>query len=86
MLQWKRTRKTNGEARSLHGYPLQPAAQPKIGTLPRRSAVDLVGCLVHDVEKAWSNGKVASLLVFDVQGAFETVFADRIQARLRDQG
>ncbi len=44
----------------------------QFGALPRRSAVDLVGCLIHDIEQARSWGKVAPLLTLDIQGAYDT--------------
>ncbi|HQT72233.1 MAG TPA: reverse transcriptase domain-containing protein, partial [Thiobacillus sp.] len=34
----------------------------QIGALPKRSAVDLVAALVHDIETALANGQVATLV------------------------
>ncbi|POS82881.1 hypothetical protein EPUL_003848 [Erysiphe pulchra] len=58
----------------------------QFGALPKRSAADLVGCLVHDIEKARSQRKVASLLTMDIRGAFDTVLPGRLKYRLRKQG
>ncbi|OAQ74382.1 endonuclease/reverse transcriptase [Purpureocillium lilacinum] len=58
----------------------------QIGALPKRSAVDLVAALVHDIETALANGQVATLVTMDVQGAFDTVMRNRLILRLRQQG
>ena len=57
-----------------------------IGAMPKRSAVDLVSCLVHDIEAAWDQNQAASLLTLDIKGAFNIVLANRLQLRLREQG
>lgn len=56
------------------------------GALPKRSAVDLVASLVHDIEVALSQQKVATLVTMDIQGAFDTVMRNRLILRLRQQG
>nr|ABC24970.1 reverse transcriptase [Monascus pilosus] len=56
------------------------------GALPGRSAIDLVQVLVHRVEKAFQQGKVASLLLMDVKGAFDAVDHQRLLSHLRLQG
>ena len=61
-------------------------ASQQFGTLPLRSAVDLTTCLLHDVEQALNQGKTASLLTFDVKGAFDGVLPGRLVHRLRTQG
>ncbi|KAJ6439060.1 reverse transcriptase [Purpureocillium lavendulum] len=58
----------------------------QIGALPKRSAVDLVTALVHDIETALAHGQVATLITMDVQGAFDTVMRNRLILRLRQQG
>ncbi|OAQ65636.1 endonuclease/reverse transcriptase [Purpureocillium lilacinum] len=58
----------------------------QIGALPKRSAVDPVAALVHDIETALANGQVATLVTMDVQGAFDTVMRNRLILRLRQQG
>lgn len=58
----------------------------QFGALPLRSAIDLTTCLTHDVEQALNEGKTASLLTFDVKGAFDTVLPGRLLYRLRVQG
>jgi hypothetical protein len=56
------------------------------GALPGCSAIDLVQVLVHRVEKALSQGRVASLLLLDVKGAFDAVDHQRLLSHLRLQG
>ncbi|KAL3955841.1 hypothetical protein ACCO45_009860 [Purpureocillium lilacinum] len=68
---------------SIHYGVLQPQ---QIGGLPKRSAVDLVAALIHDIEVALSRGMVATLVTMDVQGAFDTVMRNRLILRLRQQG
>ena len=58
----------------------------QIGALPKRSAVDLVAALIHDIEEAFAQKQVATLLTMDVQGAFDTVMRNRLVLRLREQG
>ena len=58
----------------------------QFGALPKRSAVDLAACVTHDVERAFAEHKVASLLTMDVSGAFNAVLRDRLILRLRQQG
>lgn len=61
-------------------------ASQQFGALPLRSAIDLTTCLTHDVEQALNQGKTASLLTFDVKGAFDNVLPGRLIHRLRTQG
>ncbi|KAJ3499512.1 hypothetical protein NLG97_g286 [Lecanicillium saksenae] len=56
------------------------------GALPKRSAVDLVAALVHDIEETFAQGLVATLVTMDVEGAFDTVMRNRLILRLRQQG
>lgn len=56
------------------------------GALPKRSALDLVACTTHDIELALRKGKEASMLIIDVQGAFDAVLPNRLVKRLREQG
>ena len=56
------------------------------GALPKRSAVDLVAALVHDIEVAFAKGQVATMVTMDIQGAFDTVLRNRLVLRLRQQG
>ncbi|XP_044720134.1 endonuclease-reverse transcriptase domain-containing protein [Hirsutella rhossiliensis] len=53
------------------------------GALPKRSAVDLVAALLHDIEEAFARGQVATLVTMDIQGAFDTVLRNRLILRLR---
>ncbi|EFZ02030.2 Reverse transcriptase [Metarhizium robertsii ARSEF 23] len=56
------------------------------GALPKRSAVDLVAALVHDIEEALVRGQVATLVTADIQGAFDSALCNRLVLRLRQQG
>ena len=58
----------------------------KFGALPKRSATDLVSCVVHDVEEARSRGWVATFVTLDVQGAFDPVLHNRLIRRMQAQG
>ncbi|KAI9146760.1 putative RNA-directed DNA polymerase from transposon BS [Paramyrothecium foliicola] len=56
------------------------------GALPKRSAVDLVAALIHDIEEAFAKKQVVTLVTMDIQGAFDTVMRKRLALRLREQG
>lgn len=43
------------------------------GATPRRSAVDAVATLTHDIEKAFRDKKIMTALTFDIKGAFDRV-------------
>lgn len=68
---------------SIHYGVLHPQ---QAGALPKRSAVDLVAALLHDIEEAFARGQVATLVTMDIQGAFDTVLRNRLILRLREQG
>ncbi|PWI64383.1 hypothetical protein PCL_10521 [Purpureocillium lilacinum] len=72
---------------SIHYGVLHPQ---QAGALPKRSAVDLVAALVHDIEEAFARGLVATLVTMHIQGAFDTVLRNRLInrliLRLRQQG
>ena len=68
---------------SIHHEVLHPQ---QAGALPKRSAVDLVAALIHDIEEALARGQVATLVTMDVQGAFDAVLRNRLTLRLREQG
>ncbi|XP_044715319.1 reverse transcriptase (RNA-dependent DNA polymerase) domain-containing protein [Hirsutella rhossiliensis] len=68
---------------SVHFGVLHPQ---QAGALPKRSAVDLVAALVHDIEEAFARKQVATLVTLDIQGAFDTVLRNRLILRLREQG
>ena len=63
-------------------------SSPQFGGLPRRSAVDLAACVLHDIEKAKTkhHAGVSTLLTKDVSGAFNAVYKNRLVRRLRTQG
>lgn len=58
----------------------------RFGALPKRSATDLVSCLVHNVEVACSLGKVVWVLTFEIKGPFDTALPSRLRKILYDQG
>ncbi|KID93327.1 Endonuclease/exonuclease/phosphatase, partial [Metarhizium majus ARSEF 297] len=68
---------------SIHYAVLHPQ---QAGALPKRSAVDLVAALIHDIEEAFARGEVATLVTADIQGAFDTAMCNRLVLRLREQG
>lgn len=43
------------------------------GATPRRLAVDAVATLTHDIEKAFRDKKIMTVLTFDIKGAFDRV-------------
>ena len=55
------------------------------GALPLRSAPDLALALVNDVQRQWRIGLQASLLTFDIQGAFDSILPGRLASRLLEQ-
>ncbi|KAJ6436970.1 Protein phosphatase 1 regulatory subunit 3A [Purpureocillium lavendulum] len=68
---------------SVHHGVLHPQ---QAGALPKRSAVDLVAALVHDIEEAFARNMVATVVTLDAEGAFDTVLQNRLILRLRQQG
>lgn len=56
------------------------------GALPKRSAMDLVASLTHDLETALQKGKCATLVTLDVQGAFDALLPNRLLRRMQIQG
>lgn len=54
--------------------------------LPKRSAIDLVAALIHDIEEAVSRKQVATLVTMDIQGTSDTVMRNRRILRLGEQG
>ena len=46
--------------------------------LPKRSATDLVPCVVHEIEEARSQGWASTFVTLDVQGAFDAVLHNRL--------
>ena len=56
------------------------------GALPKRSATDLVASFVHDAEAALAAGKVLTVVIMDVQGAFDALLKRRLLRRMRAMG
>ncbi|EED11708.1 reverse transcriptase, putative [Talaromyces stipitatus ATCC 10500] len=61
-------------------------ASQQFGALPLRSVINLTTCLTHNIEQALNQGKTASLLTFDVEGAFDNVLPGRLTYQLQTQG
>ncbi|CCE34857.1 uncharacterized protein CPUR_08796 [Claviceps purpurea 20.1] len=56
------------------------------GALPRKSAMDLVASFTHDVELALNKNLSVSMVLMDVQGAFDALLRNRLLERMRRQG
>lgn len=56
------------------------------GSLPKRSAMDLVATCVHKCETAWHHGKSVTLVTMDVKGAFDALLKNRLLWRMLEQG
>ncbi|EEA25303.1 reverse transcriptase, putative [Talaromyces marneffei ATCC 18224] len=56
------------------------------GARKRRSAEQALLFLQEEIYKAWRNRKVLSLVSFDVQGAYNGVFKERLLQRLKARG
>jgi hypothetical protein len=61
-------------------YNLLPSNH--FGARPRRSAEQALNVLVEKIYQAWRQGKVLSLVSFDVKGAFNGVYSDVLEKRL----
>ncbi|KAI0993628.1 hypothetical protein K3495_g14556, partial [Podosphaera aphanis] len=60
--------------------------EQQFGALPKRSATDLVSCVVHDIEEARTQGWASTFVTLDVQGAFDAVLHNRLLLRMQSQG
>lgn len=60
--------------------------QQQFGALLKRSATDLVSCVVYDVEGAKTQGWASTFVTLDVQGAFHAVLHNRLIWRMKSQG
>ena len=56
------------------------------GGRPGHTTTDALHYLVYKVKKAWCEGKVASILFLDVEGAFPSVVTDRLIHNLCKRG
>ncbi|KAI0992128.1 hypothetical protein K3495_g16058, partial [Podosphaera aphanis] len=56
------------------------------GALPKRSAMDLVASFTHDVEAALAMGLEISMVIMDIQGAFDALLKRRLLRRMTAQG
>ncbi|KAI1004647.1 hypothetical protein K3495_g3568 [Podosphaera aphanis] len=61
-------------------------AHQQFGALPKRSASDLVSCVVRDIEEARTQKCTSTLVTLDVQGAFDAVLHNRLLVRMQKQG
>lgn len=59
--------------------------QQQFGALPKRSATDLVSCVVHVIEGAKTQGWASTFVTLDVQGAFDAVLHNRPTWRMQAQ-
>lgn len=62
------------------------SGRQQFGALPKRSATDLVSCVVHDIEGAKLQGWASTFVTLDVQGAFDTVLHNWLIWRMKNQG
>ena len=69
-----------------------PSCETRAASFPRhdckkscRSATELIFCLIHDIEVAFSKGGVATLLTLDISGTFVFIINNRLILRLREQ-
>ncbi|KAF4471945.1 reverse transcriptase [Fusarium albosuccineum] len=58
----------------------------QLGALPKRSALDLACALTHIIEQALQAGKVVTVAIADITGAFDATMKNRLVLRLRQQG
>ncbi|KAI0997120.1 hypothetical protein K3495_g11067 [Podosphaera aphanis] len=58
----------------------------QFGALPKRSANNLVSCVVYDIEEARSQGWASKFVTLDVHGAFDAVLHKRMLSRMKTQG
>lgn len=73
--------------RLAHAAVAEGVLPPQVaGALPKRSAIDIVSALVHDVEAALNRGLVATAVTADIEGAFDTTLRFLLLYRLRTQG
>jgi hypothetical protein len=68
----------------VEAYGLLPANH--FGARKRRSAEQALMLLQEQVYKAWRAGRVLSLISFDVKGAYNGVFKERLLERLKARG
>lgn len=61
-------------------------SQQHAGALPKRSAMDLVTSLVHNLELALDRKHKATLVTLDVKGAFDALLPNRLLKRMQNQG
>lgn len=59
-------------------------SRQQFGALMRRSATDLVSCVVDDVEEAHTKGWATTFVTLDVQGAFDAVLYNRLVRRMQE--
>lgn len=58
--------------------------QQQFGALQKRSATDLVSCVIHDIEEARTQGWALNFVTLDVQGVFDAVLYNRLIWRLKE--
>lgn len=65
---------------------LKVLSSHQFDALPKRSFFDLVRYLIHDIEEACSQRKVAFLLITDIREAFDTALLGCLKYWLQEQG
>lgn len=58
----------------------------QFGALPKRSEIELVSCVVHDIEEARTQGWSSTLVTMNVEGTFDAVLHSRLIRRMQTQG
>ncbi|KAI0994968.1 hypothetical protein K3495_g13212 [Podosphaera aphanis] len=58
----------------------------QFGALPKRSANDLVSCVVHDIEETRTQKWASTFVTLYVQGAFDAVLHNRLLRRMQAKG
>ncbi|KAI0994491.1 hypothetical protein K3495_g13690 [Podosphaera aphanis] len=71
---------------SYHAITSDVVGPQQFGALPKRSATDLVSCVVHDTEEARSQGWASTFVTPDVESAFDAVLHNRLVLRMQAQG
>jgi len=61
---------------------LQVTNNQQFGTLLLRSSVDLMICLIYNVEKALVSGHKALLLIMNIKEVFDVILPGRLAHRL----
>lgn len=69
----------------LHGRGIQTAPVNRFGARRQRSYEQAINILVEKVYAAWRKEEVLSLVIFDVQGAFNGINKNVLRRRLKER-